>query len=250
MDFPATHWTMLAQAALSGDTAAGKALEEFCLNYRGPVMTLLRRRGLPEARVEDLVQDFFLQLMKNSSLQRADRETGRFRTWLSGALTKFLADDVKRNHAAKRGGGAAPLSLDAEDALTVRLAADDSGAGLHLDREWALHLMTRALDTAAREWSRGEKAARFAVLRAFLPGATESLTQQEAAARLGLSDTALRSELQRLREAFRNAVRHEVAATVRSPAEVDGELQHLLAVLRASPPLSENSLPQTSATVG
>ena len=55
------------------------------------------------------------------------------------------------------------------------------------------------------------------------------------ALRLGMSDTALRSELQRLRECFRNAVRQEVAATVETPSEVDAELHHLLAVLRERP---------------
>src|SRR5436190_23444592 len=73
MEFPTTHWTMLAQATLHGDTSAGKALEEFVLSYRAPVLALLRRRGVPDVHVEDLTQEFFLQLMKNSSLKRADR---------------------------------------------------------------------------------------------------------------------------------------------------------------------------------
>ena len=250
MEFPTTHWTMLAQATLHGDTSAGKALEEFVLSYRAPVLALLRRRGVPDVHVEDLTQEFFLQLMKNSSLKRADRELGRFRTYLSGALTKFLADDVRRNHAVKRGGGEAVLSIDAADAPEADLAAADSAADLQLDREWALHLFTRSLDSVAREWSRGERANRFSVLRAFLPGTTEIITQQEAANRLGVSDTAFRSDLARLREAFRQAVRNEVSATVSSPAEVDGELRHLLAVLQTVPPVSENSLPQKSAPGG
>src|SRR6187402_1710593 len=115
MEFPTTHWTQLAQATLNGDTAASEALGQFFLNYRAPVVASLHRRGLPEARVEDMAQDFFLQLMKRSALKRADRDMGRFRAYLSGALTKFLADDVDRNHTQKRGGGIAPVSLDAGD---------------------------------------------------------------------------------------------------------------------------------------
>jgi len=249
MQFPVTQWTLLAQATLNGDTAAGKALEEFLLSYRAPVMAMVRYRGVPEDRVEDLTQDFLLHLMKHSTLRRADPGEGRFRSYLSGALTNFLADDAKRNHAAKRGGGTPLESLDADGALTNRLAAEDGGIALFLDRMWALHLITRALDATAREWSRAGKAARFAVLRSFLPGSVEFLTQQEAANRLGLSDTALRSELQRLREAFRHAVRREVAVTVHSLADVDGELQHLLAILRAPSPVFENSPPQTRSEV-
>src|SRR6478736_2494186 len=193
MHFPLTQWTLLAQASLNGDPRAGKALEEFFLAYRGPVMAILRYRGEPEERVEDLSQDFFLHLLKHSSLRRADRTEGRFRSYLSAALTHFLADDRKRNHAAKRGGGTTPLSLDAIGDPREELTVENNGGDLYLDRVWALHMMKRALDATAREWSRGEKAARFAVLRAFLPGAAESISQQEAAVRLGISDTALRT---------------------------------------------------------
>jgi RNA polymerase sigma-70 factor (ECF subfamily) len=241
MEFPSTQWTLLAKATLHGDTAAGDALGAFVANYRQPVIALLRRRGLAESRVEDLVQDFFLQLMESSALRRADGSRGRFRSYLGGALTRFLADDAGHNGAQKRGGGIAPLSLDAslfESGLADPQEADSS---LSLDREWALHLMTRALDAVAEEWKRRGKQDRFAVLRAFLPGSSEALTQQDAAVRLGLSDGALRAELLRLREMFRSAVRAEVAATVGSPSEVDAEMRHLFAVLQASP---ENNLSQ------
>ena len=246
MDFPTTHWTQLAHATLHGNTAAGEALGAFVMQYRAPVIALLKRRGLPDAKVEDLTHDFFLQLMKNSALKRADRELGRFRHYLCGALSFFLANDAARNCAAKRGDGIAPLSMDAGGSLAAGRASPEGEAALLLDREWALHLVSRALDIVAGEWGRGERATRFAVLRAFLPGATESITQQEAARRLGLTGTAFRSDLSRLRDTFRSAVRNEVAATVSSPAEVDDEMQHLFRVLQAAPAFSENSLPQSS----
>lgn len=243
MDFPSTHWSMLAQATLHGDTAAGEALGAFVANYRQPVMAQLRRRGLPESRVEDLVHDFFLQLMESSSLKRADGERGRFRSYLSGALTRFLADDAGYNCAQKRGGGIPPLSLDAPQDQAFVPLAPETDTTLFLDLDWALHLMTRALDAVADQWIQRGKAARFAVLRAFLPGATETLSQQEAALRLGLTDGALRAALMRLRESFRDAVRAEVATTVGSPADVDAEMQHLFSVLRAAP---EKNLSQSA----
>jgi DNA-directed RNA polymerase specialized sigma24 family protein len=245
MHFPDTKWTQLAEATLHGDTIAGQALEHFFLSYRGPVMSLLRRRGLLETRVEDLTQDFFLQLMKNSSLKRADRQEGRFRSYLSGALTKFMADDADRTGAAKRGGGVAPLSLDAGDGVGERLAGESPELALQLDREWALHLVARALETVRRRWEALEKPERFAVLRAFLPGAMELISQQEAARRLGLTNEALRTELQRLRESFRAAIRTEVAGTVGSPEDIAEEMRHLAGVLRSADARSEDPLSQS-----
>src|SRR5688572_24243653 len=108
MQFPVTQWTLLAQASLHGGPEEQQALETFCLQYRGPVLALLRSRGVGESRAEDLVHDFFIQLMKSSALKRADRNIGPFRHFLRGMLTKFLADDADRNGALKRGGGISP----------------------------------------------------------------------------------------------------------------------------------------------
>jgi RNA polymerase sigma factor (sigma-70 family) len=246
MQFPATQWTLLAQATLNGDTAAGKALEEFFLSYRGPVIAMLRRRGLPEARVEDLTQDFFLQLMKNSAIKRADPAVGPFRNFLCGMLTKFLADDADWNGAAKRGGGVMPLSLDAGDGVADEVAETSPDTALQLDFEWALQIVARALENVRKRWQTLEKPERFAVLRLFLPGALESITQQEAAARLGLTDEAFRKELHRVRESFRAAIRAEVAATVSAPGEVADEMRHLARVLQSAAAESEKSLSQAA----
>ena len=235
MEFPNTHWTALAQASLHGGAAAGKALESFCEQYRPLIINVLRSRGLPPDRLEDLAHDFLLQLMQSSALKRADPRRGRFRSFLLGALSHFLADDAARRHAAKRGGGAAPLRLDAADAAPSPVPAEDVDAALALDREWALHLFARAIDRVRQQWRGPEKGMRFATLRAFLPGAPELLSQQEAARRLGLSDEALRKELQRLRDSLRAAIRAEVAATVAAEEEVDGEMRHLMNVLQSAP---------------
>ena len=234
MDLPTTNWTMLARATLHGDSSAGEALEQFCRQYRTPVLQLLRRRGLPENRIEDMAQDFFLQLMRASSLKKADPAQGRFRQFLCGALSNFLADNADYHLAQKRGGRVPHCSLDAGEALGVQLAAPDGDNSTLLDLDWALLMVGRALETVAGAWEAAGKGDRFNVLRAFLPGARETLSQEVAAARLQLSDTAFRTALHRLREEFRHCLRCEVAATVAGPHEVDEELRHLREVLAAA----------------
>ena len=246
MDFPSTQWSLLAKASLNGDTTAHLSMETFCQQYRAPVMAVLRSRGVVESRVEDLTHDFFLQLMKSSALKRADRNLGPFRNFICGALTKFLADDSDRNGAAKRGGGVPPLSLDGDDGVANNVSDHQSGVALHLDRQWALHLVARALESVRKRWLQLEKPERFAVLRAFLPGAMELLSQQEAAARLALTDEAFRKELHRVRESFRAAIRAEVAATVSAPGEIPEEMQHLARVLQSAPAEPEKFLSQAA----
>lgn len=234
MDFPDTRWSLLAEASLHGDTVARESLEAFCADYRSPVLRMIRARGVPEDRVEDMAQEFFLELMENSTLKRADRDRGRFRTFLSGALTRFLSVQTARRAARKRGGDAAHLSIDAVPEM-AETAATHEVSPLELDRVWVLHLVQRALKKVQQQWTGGDRETRFTVLRAFLPGAVEEISQADAAERLGLSDGALRVELHRLREAFRTAVRHEVAVTVSAPGDLEDEMRHLLRILQTPP---------------
>lgn len=231
MDFPTTQWTALALASLNGDTSAHQALEQFFLRYREPVVRTLRRRGVVETKIEDMTHDFFLQLMESSSLKRADPARGRFRQFISGALSHFLADDVLRQSRQKRGGGAVHLSLDAGDGIADEAACPGAFDDAALDRDWAISIFGRALEALAAAWRDAGKTDRFAVLRCFLPGTQENLTAQEGAVRLGMSDGNFRSELSRLRTQFRGLLRTEVAATVASPADIDDEMQHLRRVI-------------------
>ena len=224
--FPSTSWTLLAQASLHGDTTAAQALEEFCRRYRGAVVKFMSWRGVGEDRAEDLAHDFLVQLMTHSSLKRADPGRGRFRSFLAGALGRFLSDQADRSRAQKRGGGQAPLSLDADPAL-ADISAENGNAPTPLDHAWALHLMDQAIIALRTEWASSGKQARWALLSAFLPGAAAPPCMDAVALELGISAAGVRSEVKRLRDRFREILRSEVARTVSRIEDVDEELRHL-----------------------
>ena len=225
--FPTTHWSLLARATLSGETAGRQALEDLCRRYWSPLQRFIRARGYGEAEAQDLTQEFLLHLLEHSTLKRADRLRGRFRSFLLGALVRFLGDEYDRRHAQKRGSGAVHLSLDEEPALATASEPD----GILFDREWALVILESGLRALRQEFESGDGARRFAVLSRFLPGSLEPLTYEEAAAQLGLSLPALKSELHRLRQRFKALVRQEVASTVSAPHEIDEEMNYLQQVL-------------------
>jgi RNA polymerase sigma-70 factor (ECF subfamily) len=64
-----------------------------------------------------------------------------------------------------------------------------------------------------------------------LLGESSSLSQAEAAARLGLGESALQVAIHRLRKRFRELVKSEIAQTVDDPARVHDELRYLVDVL-------------------
>jgi len=228
MAFPTTRWSLLAQATIHGDAAQKQAWAEFYRRYREPVAGFIRRQ-LPEpAQAEDLAQEFFIHLVEQSTLQRADRLRGRFRSYLLGALTRFLARDRTRSEADKRGGGTANLSYDA---LTP--GADEPAVPAEVarafDREWARDLLVRARRDLVAEW-KGE-AAELAMLLSFLPGSTETPAYETGAISLGWTLARLKTEVFRLRSQFRERIRAEVALTVDAPHEIDEEMAHLHLVL-------------------
>jgi DNA-directed RNA polymerase specialized sigma24 family protein len=231
MSFPNTHWTELAKATLHGQTDARAAMDGFCQRYREPVRNFIRLRRRTDADVEDLTHEFLLHIMEHSLLRRADRERGKFRSFLLGALTRFLRDRAEHGAAQKRGGGMAHLSLDELTDETGRAPGNDASEAVLFDREWALGILERALERVRAEFDGADERRSFEVLRSFLPTRHQGLAYEDAAARLGITLAALKSEVHRLRKRFRALVREEVALTVSAPHEIEEEMQHLQRVL-------------------
>ncbi|MBC8010802.1 MAG: RNA polymerase subunit sigma-24, partial [Burkholderiales bacterium] len=119
--FATTRWTLVLDAARhgnadTGDTAAGRALEELCVLYRTPLIAHARRRGLAPADAEDAIQGLFATLIDRDCLGSVRRERGRFRTWLLSVFEHHLADARARARCLKRGGDA-PHATDPAPAL-------------------------------------------------------------------------------------------------------------------------------------
>lgn len=234
MAFPTTSWSLLAQATLHGDAAQAEALADFYRRYRGPVVDFIHRRQGNRLQGEDLAQDFFLHLMQGSALQRANRLRGKFRSFLLGALLRFLAREHTRNAAAKRGGGEVPIALDDPEDRNEAEPAVPAEVARAFDREWAHDLLARSWAEVEAAWIARGAATELATLRYFLPGAAETPTYETAAAQLGWTLARLKTEVFRLRGQFRERVRAEIALTVETPAEVEAELAHLHTVLADS----------------
>jgi hypothetical protein len=60
----------------------------------------------------DLIQGFFADLIETRAYARANREKGRFRSFLLGTLKHFVADVHDHGRALKRRGGMILTSLD------------------------------------------------------------------------------------------------------------------------------------------
>jgi RNA polymerase sigma-70 factor (ECF subfamily) len=241
VSFPTTNWTLLAAATLDGNTQGRAALEALCRDYRRPVHAVLSARGFAAQEAEDLTQEFFLSLFETRAWKRADRDRGRFRSFLLGALAHMLDHVWRARFAQKRGGGESPVSLDAAADAGFEIAAPETMRSDVFDREWALGLIQAAFAEVEREFAGAARVEEFAVLRRFLPGIEAPLRYDEAARLLGKSEGVVKSLVHRLRTRFREAVRRSVARTVAAAHEVEEELAYLHAVLAAPAPEASNT---------
>jgi RNA polymerase sigma factor (sigma-70 family) len=236
--FPSTHWSVIFAAGRSQaePDIAQAALAELCQTYWAPLYSFVRRRGYTEHDAQDLTQSFFAYLIEHKIYARVDRQKGRFRAFLLASVKNFLADASDRERTLKRGGGQNFLPLHEEQIKEAESVFQNhrsaSTEELLFDRSWAEALVATGLERLSADYKREARERLFNELRVFLVGsAGPPPAYAQLAARLGMSESTLRSHVTRLRARYREVLRTEVRQTVHTEAEVDEELHELLRVL-------------------
>jgi RNA polymerase sigma-70 factor (ECF subfamily) len=238
--FATTQWTRIL-AARSDSDEGRQLLRKLCEEWYAPVLAFVSQTCREKQEARDLTHEFFAKLLEGRSFEQLERGRGRFRSYLLGAAKHFLADVRDREHAARRGGGVSPRSLDSHEmqtrdgtkALVDVQVADSRGMpdDAFFDREWAMTLLEKSLQRLETETSAVGRSETFRVLKPWLTGDVPDVPQADIARDLRLSQSALKVAIHRLRKRFREIVRGEIASTVGSDDDVDSELSYLVAAL-------------------
>jgi RNA polymerase sigma factor (sigma-70 family) len=228
-----THWSAVAAAGRNDTPRAQAALEMLCQAYWYPLYAHVRRRGHSVEDAQDLTQEFFARVLEGNWLARADQSKGRFRTFLLMALERFLANEWDKARALKRGGGRHPVPVQLETAETRYGVEppDERTPEQAFEYRWAVTLLDEVLKRLEADFSNKGETALFAALKPCLVGDRASQPYAELAAQLGMSESAIKVAVHRLRQRYRELLRAEIANTVLSPADVNGEMRHLFNVL-------------------
>ena len=225
--FFTTRWTRVARSR--GDSEDAKlALSELCEAYYDPVHAFIRATARDDEKARDLTQGFFATVLGKSAFDGADPNLGRFRAFLLGAVKHYLWDRKRHEQTAKRGGGETTLPLEEEQAASAQLPPDQE-----FDRRWALTILAKALNELRQSMEANDDLAKFDVLKPWLTGDSAGLRQADAAGTLGLSESATKVAIHRLRRRFRETVKAEIAQTLDDPDHVDAELAYLQQALRS-----------------
>ena len=205
------------------------------VNMQDAMCAFLRRQGQSAEDSQDLVQGFFLHVLQGGILRTAVPERGRFRSFLLGTLKHYLGDERDKAQARKRGGGQQFVSWDlaqAEGRFQQELAEHDSPDQL-FERRWALALLEQALERLRAEGGADANGSAFDELKGFVTGERGPMSYAEAAARLGLSLSAVKSAIFRLRRRY-HAIRLD-AGTARGVAARPGHYLITLGRFQAEP---------------
>lgn len=232
--FGSTHWSVVLAAGQGDAPEATAALERLYRTYSGPLYGYVRRQGHAPDAAMVIVQDLFLALVSKNQLASVSRQKGRFRSYLLASVNHLLANDWHRRHRWKRGGGEPTIALDAlgEEARLGLEPVEACTPETLYERRWALALMEAAFARLADEWRASGKDALFTALRGYLSGDDEVPSHAATANALGMTEGAVRVAVHRLRVRYRDLLHAEIARTVSSPAEIEEEWLHLIAVLR------------------
>jgi RNA polymerase sigma-70 factor (ECF subfamily) len=232
--FPTTRITLIHAARESGPDAH-EALSTLCTAYWYPIYAYVRRLGHGHDEAEDLTQGFFARVLEKHYLRDFDRQRGRFRSFLLGALKHFIANERDAARAQKRGGGRAPLPLDevlqADQRYGVEARSDLTPDRI-FERHWALTVLTRAQNRLGEEAIRQDKGAQFDRLKGLLLGEDVGVGYRRLAEELNTTEGAVKVAVHRLRQRFRELLREEIAGTVTDPRDVGSELRDLVAAIR------------------
>jgi len=231
--FATTHWSVILAARDTGSPDAQAALARLCQTYWYPVYCCVRRHGRSPEDAQDLTQAFFAKLIEKQQISLADRERGRFRTFLLRSLENFLKNEHEKATSQKRGGGKDIVSWDvalAEDRYQSE-PSTELGPEQLFERKWASTLINETMNHLRRELSVTGREELFDQLEPHLWGDDTSTAYSAIAARLHMTVVAVRVTLHRLRSRYRTLLREEIGQTIADPAELEDEMRRLFQVL-------------------
>ncbi|UCG49219.1 MAG: hypothetical protein JSU94_05435 [Phycisphaerales bacterium] len=231
--FATTHWSVVRSAGRPGSMHYQQALETLCRTYWFPLYAYLRRHGYDAEAAEEHTQAFFARLLEKHGLRLADPARGKFRSFLLAALKHFVANELKRAKALKRGGRMKTLSLNFQKAESQYALepADRLTPEKLFERSWALTVLERTMARLAAESRAAGKQNLFERLKIYLTTDRGSVPYAEAAQELDMTEGAIKVAVHRLKKRYRELLRDEIAQTVEYEQQVDEEIRELFKAL-------------------
>jgi RNA polymerase sigma-70 factor (ECF subfamily) len=237
--FPVTDWQQLDDLKAEGGPAQHPVLGLLAERYWGPIFTFLVGQGYSEHEAEDLTQDFFAFALESRLFAKADRQRGRFRSFLLGSLKNFAAKARRRNETGKRCPPAGVGSLDAllEDGYyhPASLVHRDTPE-VQFHRAWLHEVVSNVLRNLQEECEASGRRTHFDLFRVRVVApeleGIDPPPLEEQARELGLEFKEAANQITTAKRAFKRILAREVQAYAMSEMDSREEVRDVLHFLR------------------
>ena len=236
--FATTHWSAVLQA--QGESLATKeALEKLCRIYWRPIYGFVRRQGLQAEEAKDLTQGFFALLLERLDLETVRKKKGRLRSYLLTSLKHFLTNERSRAIAIKRGEGQRLIPLEAfREPERAGFEPTDAATADHIyERRWALTVLEQVMARLRDEHRSAGNVLFFDQMKKMLMDEPGRPSKAEIASEFKMTENAVKQAFYQFRQRYQALLREEISDTVAMPGDIEDELRHLAAVVRAYPVL-------------
>ena len=213
---PDTPWSLILKARDAREGVRRSALDGLAQYYWQPIYVFARHLGRSHPAAEDLTQEFFSHAFHYHLFDRADPNQ-RLRNLIIHSLKQLIGKENERKFAKKRGGGIPDIPIQE---LVLEPRSETRTPDVEFERRWARTLLDRATVALAKDYHARGRGELFEKLKPCLEGELDT-PYKEMAIEMGVSESAVKQSVLRLRRRLREFLREIVRETVTNEDEVD-----------------------------
>lgn len=234
--FLTTHWSLIENLK-DGADKDGTLIGLLLRTYWKPVYCYLRHKGYDNEQAKDLTQDFFHEVVLNRHLVgRADKDKGRFRSFLLYALNQYLINRDRDQRAQKRIPREKLASLDMVELPNLPQSFSKATAEDSYHYAWLSALLERATVEVKTTCQKQGMEVHWALFHARILqpilGHSDPATLSQLCENYGIEDTKKASNMiVTVKRRFRSVLMELVRNTVVSEEQAHEEFQYLLKFL-------------------
>jgi hypothetical protein len=220
--FQTTEWSKVMNAKLGSSI-----LTELYTKYWRPVYSYLRHKGFSNEDAKDIIQGFFSEkVLGQQLLQKADRNKGKFRTFLLTSLKNYATDLYRKQKFTQE--------LDDQTEKTFQITNPE----IEFDFVWAQELLQSVLKELETECRIRNKNIHWQVFREWLIESdpnNDNLDMGRICDKYSIKDTTTAYNMvSNLKGRFQKILRRRIRLHVDSDAQVDDEIRYFVNIFSKS----------------
>ena len=193
-------------------------------------------RVLGTEDAEDLTQGFFALLLERKDLNTVRKEKGRLRSYLLASVKTFSGRRIgamRWRSSAAKDSGLIPLEEIREGERIDVERSDRLTADQIYERRWAFTVLEQVMARLRDEYRSAGNVRFFDQMKKMLMDEPDRPSQAQVASEFDMTENAVKQAFYRFRQRYQTLLREEIAHTVAMPGDIEDELRHLIAVVRA-----------------